>query len=89
MAGTKEGAKSAAATNKAKYGADFYGRIGAIGGKKGAPVAFSPTASWPVSLAPRAVGFQNTVIPPDQRFQAAASYSLMSPPRIGRRRILP
>jgi hypothetical protein len=25
----------------------------------------------------------------DQRFQAAVSYSLMSPPRIGRRRILP
>jgi hypothetical protein len=26
---------------------------------------------------------------PDQRFQAAVSYSEMSPPRIGRRRILP
>lgn len=35
MAGTKAGGKAAAATNKAKYGADFYGRIGAIGGKKG------------------------------------------------------
>jgi general stress protein YciG len=35
MAGTKTGGKSAAATNKAKYGADFYARIGAKGGKKG------------------------------------------------------
>ena len=35
MAGTKTGGKSAAATNKAKYGADFYARIGAMGGKKG------------------------------------------------------
>lgn len=35
MAGTVAGGKAAAATNKQKYGADFYGRIGAIGGKKG------------------------------------------------------
>lgn len=35
MAGTKAGGKAAAATNKAKYGADFYAKIGASGGKKG------------------------------------------------------
>lgn len=35
MAGTKAGGKAAAATNKSKYGADFYARIGAAGGKKG------------------------------------------------------
>jgi len=35
MAGTKEGGRAAAQTNKAKYGSDFYARIGAIGGKKG------------------------------------------------------
>ena len=35
MAGTLEGGKAAAATNKSKYGSDFYRRIGAIGGKKG------------------------------------------------------
>jgi hypothetical protein len=35
MAGTKNGGKSAAATNKSKYGKDFYARIGAMGGKKG------------------------------------------------------
>ena len=35
MAGTKKGGELAAATNKAKYGADFYAKIGAKGGKKG------------------------------------------------------
>ena len=35
MAGTKAGGKAAANTNKAKYGADFYAKIGAMGGKKG------------------------------------------------------
>lgn len=35
MAGTKEGGAAAAATNKAKYGEDFYKNIGAMGGKKG------------------------------------------------------
>lgn len=35
MAGTKEGGKQAAITNKKKYGADFYAKIGAIGGKLG------------------------------------------------------
>jgi uncharacterized protein len=35
MAGTKTGGKAAAKTNKAKHGADFYARIGAMGGKKG------------------------------------------------------
>lgn len=35
MAGTKEGGKAAAVTNKAKHGADYYARIGAIGGRNG------------------------------------------------------
>lgn len=35
MAGTIAGGKAAAATNKIKYGNDFYKRIGAIGGSKG------------------------------------------------------
>ncbi len=33
MAGTKEGGKRAAMTNKTKYGIDFYARLGSIGGK--------------------------------------------------------
>jgi general stress protein YciG len=35
MAGTKAGGKAAAATNKSKYGSDFYSKIGAKGGKLG------------------------------------------------------
>ena len=35
MAGTKSGGAKAAATNKAKYGSDFYARIGQSGGKVG------------------------------------------------------
>ena len=35
MAGTKAGAKKAAATNKARYGADFYATIGRKGGQNG------------------------------------------------------
>jgi hypothetical protein len=35
MAGTKAGGRAAAATNKSKYGKDFYAKIGAKGGKVG------------------------------------------------------
>lgn len=35
MAGTREGGRMAASTNKSRYGADFYAKIGAKGGKKG------------------------------------------------------
>lgn len=35
MAGTKAGGMAAAATNKKKYGSDFYAKIGAKGGKLG------------------------------------------------------
>lgn len=35
MAGTKKGGQKAASTNKSKYGADFYARIGAMGGRNG------------------------------------------------------
>ena len=40
MAGTKAGGLKAAARNKAKYGADFYAKIGAAGGKKGVTGGF-------------------------------------------------
>ena len=33
MAGTKAGGKKAAATNKSKYGNDWYSKIGSMGGK--------------------------------------------------------
>ncbi len=35
MAGTKAGGQAAATTNKQKYGADFYAKIGSKGGKLG------------------------------------------------------
>jgi len=35
MAGTIQGGKAAATTNKTKYGTDFYAKIGAKGGKRG------------------------------------------------------
>ena len=35
MAGTKAGGVKAAATNRAKYGAEFYARIGQKGGQNG------------------------------------------------------
>lgn len=37
MAGTKEGGLKAAATNKAKYGDNFYSNIGKMGGSNGSP----------------------------------------------------
>jgi general stress protein YciG len=40
MAGTKRGGQKAAATNRAKYGKDFYARIGAMGGKLGTTGGF-------------------------------------------------
>lgn len=41
MAGTVEGGREAARKNKEKYGADFYGKIGAIGGKIGKTGGFA------------------------------------------------
>ena len=41
MAGTKEGGKKAAATNKSRHGKDFYATIGAKGGKLGRTGGFA------------------------------------------------
>lgn len=41
MAGTVAGGKAAAATNKSKYGKDFYAKIGAKGGKLGRTGGFA------------------------------------------------
>lgn len=41
MAGTVEGGRKAAATNKAKFGADWYSRIGHIGGSNGTTGGFA------------------------------------------------
>ena len=41
MAGTRDGGARAAATNKKKYGPEFYARIGAMGGQKGRTGGFA------------------------------------------------
>lgn len=41
MAGTKAGGVAAAATNKKKYGSDFYAKIGAKGGRLGRTGGFA------------------------------------------------
>lgn len=43
MAGTKEGARKAALTNKLKHGPDFYANIGARGGRNGHTGGFAST----------------------------------------------
>ena len=41
MAGTKAGGAKAAATNREKYGKDFYSRIGQKGGRNGTTGGFA------------------------------------------------
>ena len=41
MAGTQDGGKLAAATNKTRYGSDFYAKIGAKGGRNGRTGGFA------------------------------------------------
>lgn len=48
MPGTIPGGKAAAATNIKKYGADFYTKIGSIGGKKSRGGGFSSMPKWKV-----------------------------------------
>lgn len=43
MAGTLEGGRKAAATNKTKYGGDFYRQIGGMGGSKSGNGGFGST----------------------------------------------
>lgn len=40
MSGTLAGGQQAAATNRKKYGRDFYAKIGALGGKTGTTGGF-------------------------------------------------
>jgi uncharacterized protein len=41
MAGSIEGGKKAAATNKDKFGKDYYKKVGALGGKAKVPKGFA------------------------------------------------
>lgn len=56
MAGTKAGGQAAAVTNKKKYGADFYAKIGSIGGRKGRTGGFAANkelARWAGAIGGR------------------------------------
>ncbi|HYH75206.1 MAG TPA: hypothetical protein VD735_04580 [Candidatus Saccharimonadales bacterium] len=53
MAGTKNGGRAAAETNKKKYGPEFYARIGAMGGKKGRTGGFASDAKGKDGLTGR------------------------------------
>lgn len=48
MAGTVEGGMAARDTNKEKYGADFYAKIGAKGGKNGRTGGFYASKDYPL-----------------------------------------
>lgn len=41
MAGSKEGGRKTAATNKRKYNEDFYSRLGKLGGSAKVPKGFA------------------------------------------------
>ena len=59
MAGTKEGGKKCAATNKAKYGSDWYSKIGQIGGRNGHTGGFASMPIWKVKEAGRKGGLKS------------------------------
>lgn len=56
MAGTIEGGKLTADTNKKKYGGDFYVRIGTMGGSKKVPKGFARMPKEKVIAAGRRGG---------------------------------
>ena len=73
MSGTKAGGIKAAATNKAKYGDDFYKRIGQRGGQSGTTGGFAATVFTPCDCVrcqvlktgftkPRCAGFKGGTI---------------------------
>ena len=53
MAGTTNGGRAAAETNKRKHGADFYARIGAMGGQRGRTGGFASDKVGPDGLTGR------------------------------------
>lgn len=50
MAGTKEGGRKAAITNKQKHGADFYVTIGRKGGKNGHTGGFASNPEFAAQM---------------------------------------
>ena len=75
MAGTKAGGMKAAATNKAKYGKEFYARIGKKGGQNGHTGGFAANPA----LA-RIAGAKGGRISRRGPAKKAASFKLKSTP---------
>lgn len=92
MTGTLKGGKKAAATNRRKYGADFYGRIGQLGGQKGRTGGFYKDSARAraagakggrVSKRGKAVKtFPAQIMTAGYKFSAYPSKNLDSSPRI-------
>lgn len=53
MAGTIEGGRAAALTNKQVYGEDFYAKIGAVGGSRSTTGGFASNKKGPDGLTGR------------------------------------
>jgi hypothetical protein len=64
MSGTLAGGRAAAATNKIKYGADFYAKIGGDGGKKGVGHQFAHGKVDPREAGTHSWDSRNKKIPP-------------------------
>lgn len=60
MAGTRAGGLKAAATNTAKYGDNFYARIGQMGGRNGHTGGFAAMPRWKVQEAGRLGGSRSS-----------------------------
>ena len=77
------------AVDERRAGADERHKVRAVHGAPAVLGGLDQLVGHGQPAARDPVGCQNSAMVPDQRFEAAASYSLMSPPKIGRRRILP
>lgn len=60
MSGTLEGGKKAAATNKNRYGSDWYAKIGKIGGKNGHTGGFASMTPEKIKAAGRKGGLTSS-----------------------------
>lgn len=60
MSGTLEGGKKAAATNKNRYGSDWYAKIGREGGKNGHTGGFASMTPEKIKAAGRKGGLTSS-----------------------------
>lgn len=60
MSGTLQGGKKAAATNKNRYGSDWYAKIGRMGGKNGHTGGFASMTPEKIKAAGRKGGLTSS-----------------------------